>query len=192
VNIGPAVMKVRARAWGRETGPRYKKRSSRTPRHPHGVAARGGAPRKTRETELRHAYIAGIKNRSDNLQRLEKVNADSIVNLPLPEVTSVQLEGEPSAMESSWAVALKEWPRFMQMMSIASLILVTILSTAEIISPGLGLGLGFLDLAVLFFANYASWRKGMNGWFVGPHVAMIGSWCSFVIAFAIAVNALWL
>jgi hypothetical protein len=82
---------------------------------------------------------------------------------------------------------LHQWPRLLQMFSIALLIGSMLMSTGEILTAAGGLLLGFIALTILFFANYAAWRQGVPG-FIGPHVSMLGTACSLTISVAIAVN----
>lgn len=95
----------------------------------------------------------------------------------------------PSTPRAAWtASGLDQWPRFLQMASIAALIAAMLFSTADVFSAAVGLCIGFTSMSLLFFANYAAWRNDLPGWFIGPHVAMIGTACSITIAIAIGVN----
>lgn len=144
--------------------------------------------------DIRGLYSSRIKVAKEGshlrrrLKRFEDIDAAAIVNVGVGTAV-IGPSNLLVAGQDELGHRLTEWPRFGQMLSVGILVIICFLSTGGIVSAGLGLGLGFLSLSLLFFANFAAWRKGVGSWFVGPHVAMIGCCCSFVIAIAVTVNA---
>jgi hypothetical protein len=85
---------------------------------------------------------------------------------------------------------LNGWPRTLQIASIGLAFCAAIFASAHVVSAAGGLAIGFLALTVMFFGNFAAYRRGSSERLVGPTIAVIGTWGSLIIAVAIGVNAL--
>ena len=87
-------------------------------------------------------------------------------------------------------ITIAAWPRVLQIGSLVLAFAAGILAAAHAISAGAGLALGFFALAVMFFGNFAAYRRGIPQRLVGPSVAVIGTWGSLIVVIAIGINAL--
>jgi hypothetical protein len=83
-----------------------------------------------------------------------------------------------------------EWPRVLQIMSICIAFTAAIFAAAHIVSTAGGLAICFFFLAIVFFGNFAAYRRGISAWLVGPTIAVLGTWGCLIITVGIGVNAL--
>jgi hypothetical protein len=88
------------------------------------------------------------------------------------------------------ARAINAWPRILQIGSLGLAFCAAILASAHVLSAASGLALGCFGLTVMFFGNFAAYRRGDAARLVGPTIAVIGAWGSFVITVGIGINAL--
>jgi hypothetical protein len=131
--------------------------------------------------ELAHAWSAQV----DSLPR------------QVSDLSRARSRGSSYPREQSWVSTetlasrlLNGWPRTLQIASIGLVFCAAIFASAHIVSAAGGLAIGFLALTVMFFGNFAAYRRGNSERLVGPTIAVIGTWGSLIIALAIGVNAL--
>ncbi len=135
-------------------------------------------------------WISQVRGSSERWLPAKKPDASVVVYLSAPprgeQARRAGIGAIPWYVGS--ALALEEWPRLLQLSSISILVAAMLLSTAGVFSAGAGLSVGFFSLSLLFFSNYAAWRNNRPGWFIGPHVAMIGTVSCCTITAAIVIN----
>ena len=74
------------------------------------------------------------------------------------------------------ARAINGWPRILQIGSLALAFCAAIFASAHVLSAAGGLALGCLGLTIMFFGNFAAYRRGDAARLVGPTIAVIGAW----------------